>query len=357
MRQASEAPRADRAERTADRVASRGRSPRLRRGAVQRAAFALAAALITVAGSAVATDPPRWPQRAITLVAGNLPGSATDNVARLVAETLETQLGVSVVVENRAGAGGKIAAEVVAKATPNGYTLLVAGGSNLVMAAAMDPDLRYDPVQDFVPIGRYVQVPFGFAVNAQVPARTLSELAALARKDPGRLTYVSLGAATTMGFGMAKFLKETGTDMLGVEYKGSTSATPDVLAGRVDVLFTEIGALAQHASGGNLRVLAVTWPRRVARLPQVPTTAEQGFPGFVVASWYGLLAPAGTRPDVLRRLTEAYAAAMQSPTTRKRIDALGYEPVDDTPGRFATALSDEIAAVRETLKPVTASRR
>jgi tripartite-type tricarboxylate transporter receptor subunit TctC len=130
-----------------------------------------------------------------------------------------------------------------------------------------------------------------------------------------------------------------------------------VLAGRVDVLFNEIAVVSQHAQGGNLRVLAIAGAHRLSRLPGVPTTAEQGFPKVIVAAWFGLLAPAGTPPDVIKRLNDAYAAAVQSPTTKKRIDALGYEPVDDTPGRFATALFDEIAAVRETLQPVTASRR
>jgi tripartite-type tricarboxylate transporter receptor subunit TctC len=337
--------------------AVRAAAPERQHRITLRLATALAAVAIALAGAASATDAPRWPQRPITLVAGNQAGSATDNVARLLAETLEVQLGVSVVVENRTGAGGKIAAEAVAKATPNGYTLLVGGGSNLVMAAAMEPDLRYAPVKDFVPIGRVAQVPYAFAVSASVPARTLGELAALARKDPGKLTYVSLGAATTTGYGMAKFLKESGTDMLGIEYKGITSAIPDVLAGRVDVLFNEIAVVSQHAQGGNLRVLAIAGPHRLSRLPGVPTTAEQGFPKVVVAAWFGLLAPTGTPPEVVKRLNEAYAAAVRSPTTKKRIDALGYEPVDDAPGRFAAALSDEITAVRETLNPSATVRR
>jgi tripartite-type tricarboxylate transporter receptor subunit TctC len=285
--------------------------------------------VIGASGAAAATDPPRWPQHAITLVAGNQAGSAADSVARLIAESFEAQFGVPVVVDNRSGVGGRLAAEMVAKAAPNGYTLLVGGVSNLVLAAAMEPDLRYDPVRDFVP---------------------------LARKAPGSLTYVSLGTATTTGYGMTRFLRQSGSDMLAIEYKGISSAIPDVLAGRVDVLFTELGALVQHGSSGNLRALAIAWPQRVARLPQVPTTAEQGFPGLVVATWYGLLAPAGTPPDVIKRLNDAYTAAVHSSTTRKRIDALGYEPVDDPPGRFATALRAEIAAVRETLKPSAAAR-
>lgn len=317
-------------------------------GALARLAAASLAAWFAVASSQAATgEPARWPQRSITIVAGNQAGSATDSVARLVAESFEAQFGVPAVVDNRPGAGGRIAAEAVAKATPNGYTLLVAGTSNLVMAAAMEPDLRYDPVRDFAPIGRLVQVPFGFAVNAKVPATTLRELAALARAEPGRLTYVSLGAATTTSLGMSRFLRAAGVEMLGVEYRGITSAIPDVLAGRIDVLFTELGALAQHAQGGGLRVLAIAASSRSARLPQVPTTAEQGFPGVVVGSWYGLLAPAGTPPDVMQRLNAAYAAAVHSSATKRRIDALGYDPVDDAPGRFAIALREEIAAARE----------
>lgn len=317
----------------------------------------LSTLLVAVPGAARAVDAARWPQHAITIHAGNQAGSATDVVARLLAEALEAQFGVPVVVENRAGAGGRIAAEATAKAPANGYTLLVAGTSNLVLAPAFEPDLRYDPLRDFKPIGRLAQVPFGFAVGASVPANTLGELAALARREPGRLTYVSLGAATTTTSGMARFMREARVDLLGIEYRGIASAIPDVLAGRVDVVFTEVGALAQYAQGRNLRVLAIAAPRRAARLPQVPTTAEQGFPGVVVGSWYGLLAPAGTPTDVVKRLEDAYAAVVKSPAMRMRIDALGYEPVDDAPGQFGKVLRDEIAAARETLRHAAAPGR
>lgn len=318
--------------------------------ATARCARIALATLIAVAGAAAAADTRPWPQRPIRILAGQQAGSATDNVARLVADALETQLGVAVTVENRPGAGGTIGAEAAARAMPDGYALLVGGASNLVIAAAMEPDLRYDPVRDFVPIGRFAHVQYGFAVHPAVPARTLGELAELARAQPGKLTYVSLGPATTTGFGMAKFLSEAAVDMLAVEYRGIGTAIPDVLSGRVDVLFNEVAVLAQHAQGGNLRVLAIASPRRAARMPQVPTTAEEGFPRVVVAPWFGLLAPAGTPPNVLKRLADAYSAAVRSPTMRNRIVALGYEPIDDAPGQFAAALRDEIGALRATME-------
>ncbi len=307
----------------------------------------MAMLIAAVAGAAAQTRP--WPQQPIRIVAGQQAGSATDNVSRLLAHALSNELGVAVAVENRPGAGGRIGAEAVARATPDGYTLLVAGASNLVVAAVMEPDLRYDPIKDFVPIGRLAQVQYGFAVNAGVPARTMGELAELARARPGVLTYVSLGAATTTGLGMASFLREASVDMLAVEYRGISSAVPDVLAGRVDVLFNEIAVLAEQAQAGRLRILAIASPHRAARVPEVPTTAEQGFPRSVVSAWYGVLAPAGTPPQALKRLEDAYQTIVRLPALRSRIEALGYVPVIDAPGQFATTVRDEIAAMRATM--------
>jgi tripartite-type tricarboxylate transporter receptor subunit TctC len=306
-------------------------------------AWALLACFTT--GDATA-DTRAWPQRAVRIVAAQQAGSATDNLARLMADALEAQLGVPVTVENRPGAGGKIGAEAVARATPDGYTLLVGGTSNLVIAAATEPELRYDPQKDFVAIGRFAHVPFGFAVHAAVPARTLGELAELARARPGTLTYVSLGPATSTGFGTRLFLKEAGIDMLAIEYKGIASAIPDLLSGRVDLILNEVALLAQHSAGGSIRVLAIADTKRAARLPSVPTTAEQGFARVITTPWYGLLAPAGTPPDVQKRLAAAYDAAVRMPAVRSRIEALGYDLIVDGPGQFAIALRDDIAAIR-----------
>ena len=304
-------------------------------------------ALAVIAPTAAAADPQPWPQRPIRIIAAQQAGSATDNVARLVADALEKELGVAVTVENRPGAGGKIGAEAVARAAPDGYTLLVGGTSNLVIPAATEPDLRYDPLKDFVAIGRVAHVPFGFVVNAKVQAKTLRELAELARAQPGKLTYATLGPATTTGFGMAMFLHEAKVDMLSIEYKGISSALPDVLSGRVDALFNEVHLLVQHGQeGGNLRILAIASPKRSPKLANVPTTAEQGFPRVLIAPWYGILAPADTPPNVLKRLDDAYRAMVRSPLVNGRIEALGYEPIDDSAGQFAGALRDDISSIR-----------
>jgi tripartite-type tricarboxylate transporter receptor subunit TctC len=320
---------------------------RLRSSRASRHAGIALLVLAAIARSAIAADPQPWPQRPIRIIAAQQAGSATDNVARLVADALEKELGVAVTVDNRPGAGGKIGAEAAARAAPDGYTLLVGGTSNLVISPATEPHLRYDPVKDFVAIGRVAHVPFGFVVHASVPARTLRELADLAHAKPGKLTYATLGPATSTGFGMAMFLHEAKVDMLAVEYRGISSALPDVLSGRVDALFNEVALLSQHGQeGGNLRILAIASPRRSAKLPNVPTTGEQGFPRVVTAPWYGVLAPADTPPNVVKRLSEAYQAIVRSPAVRSRIEALGYEPIDDSAGQFASTLREDIAAIR-----------
>jgi len=303
-----------------------------------------------------AADARPFPDHTVRIVAGQQAGSATDNVTRVVADALAEHWGVAVVVDNRAGAGGTIGAEAVARAAPDGYTLLLGGLSNLVIGVVTRPDIRYDPERDLVAIGRVAHVPFGFAVNASVPARSLRELADLARAQPGKLTYATLGPGTTTDFGSTMFRTAAGIDMLPIEYKGASSALIDVVAGRVDLFFNEVAMLSQHTQSGALRFLAIASPRRVARVADVPTTAEQGFPSVVVAPWYGVLAPAGTPPEVVKRLEDAYAAAMRSPTLRKRIEALGYEPIDDAPGQFAAALRDDIRTFRALAGPKPAPR-
>jgi len=312
----------------------------------------LACALAAVVPSVSSANGARpFPDRPVRIVAGQQAGSATDNVTRIVADALAEYWGVGVVVENRPGAGGTIGAEAVARATPDGNTLLLGGLSNLVIGAVTRTDIRYDPERDFIPIGRVAHVPFGFAVHASVPARSLRELADLARTKPGKLTYATLGPGTTTDFAWALFRSAADVDMLPVEYKGASSALVDVVAGRVDLYFNEVAMLSQHTQSGALRFLAIASPKRVARIADVPTTAEAGFPSVVVAPWYGLLAPAGTPPGVVKRLEEAYAAVIRSPTLRRRIEALGYEPIDDAPGAFAAALRDDARAFRALAGP------
>ena len=306
---------------------------------------ALAVALVAVAPLAQSAEP-RFPQRNVRLIAAQEPGSATDKVARIVADALEQYWGTSVIVDNRPGVGGTIGAEAAARAQPDGYTLLLGGYSNLVVSSAMRDDLRYDASRDFLPLGRIAVVPFVFAVHPSVPAHTLREFVAYARTRPGALNVGSLGTGVTaMGTGL--FVAATGVEMTPIEYRGATSAITDLVAGRIDFLFNEIAALGAQARGNRVRLLAVAMPSRIAAAPDVPTTAEQGLPSVVVAPWYGVLAPAGIPPDVAARLREAVAAVQRSPVVRDRIAALGYEPIEDDPGAFARQFAADLHAARQ----------
>jgi tripartite-type tricarboxylate transporter receptor subunit TctC len=316
--------------------------------------IALAAALLGLAFPVLAADA-KYPDRAIKLVAPQEPGSATDKVSRILADALERQWGSPVIVENRPGAGGTIGAEVVARAAPDGYTLLVGGYPSLVVASVTRDDLRYDALHDFSPIGRFAVVPFVFAVHPSVPATTLPELVAYARANPGKLNVGSLGGGTT-GMGTALLVAATGIDMTSIEYRGATSAITDLVAGRIDVLFNEISALGVQADAHRVRLLAVAMPKRIAAAPSLPTTAEVGLPSVVVIPWYGLLAPAGLPPDVAAKIDSAFTAARRSPEFQSRITALGYELVDDDPATFARAIATDLRAARTALAPAYAKK-
>ncbi|MCC7114763.1 MAG: tripartite tricarboxylate transporter substrate binding protein [Burkholderiales bacterium] len=314
-----------------------------------RAVLALAAATLAVAaGAARAEDSATYPDRPVRLVAAQEPGSATDKIARLVADALEREWSRPVVVENRAGAAGTIGAEAVARAAPDGYTLLVGGLSNLAVSPAMRPEVRYDTLRDFAPIGRVAHVPFVFAASTQAPWRTMAEFVASARSNPGKYTYGSLGGGVT-GLCNSQLFAATRIDMLAVEYKGASSAITDLVAGRIDFLCNEIGALASQAHAGRVRLVALPGPRRAALVPEVPTAAESGYRDLQVVGWYGLLAPAGTPQPVLDRIARALAAATRSPVFVQRIEAMGYEPVRESAEEFARALRDDVARARRLL--------
>lgn len=313
-------------------------------------AIALAALVATIAPTAAAADPV-FPDRVVKIVAAQEPGSATDKVARIVAAALEKHWGSRVIVENRAGAGGTIGAEYVARAEPDGYTLLLGGYSNMIVAPAMRPEIRYDTTRDFVPFGRVAVVPFVYAVHPSVPARTLPEVVALARAEPGKLNVASLGGGAT-AMGLAKFFTATGVEMTSIEYKGAVSGIADLVAGRIDFMFNEIAGLGAQARAGRVRLLAVATPKRIEAEPDLPTTAEQGLPSVVVAPWYGVFAPAGTPPAVAARLSAAVAASRHSSELQEQMRTLGYDIVaDDDPASFARQLDIDAQEARRLLKP------
>jgi tripartite-type tricarboxylate transporter receptor subunit TctC len=283
-----------------------------------------------------------YPSRPIRILVGGQPGGLADTSARLIAEKLEVLWSNPVVVENQSGAGGTIGAEAVAKSPADGYTLLLAGQSNLVLARAVGKNLRYDAQRDFAAIGGIMQAPFALAVNASVPVNSVPELIAYAKTRPGKLTYATNGPGTLSQFSVELFLEATGIEMLAVPYRGIPSAIIDVVAGRIDMILTDYMGLAPHAKSGVLRLIGAAGAKRLSEAPTVPTIAEQGLDGYAVSGWYGLLAPAGTPPAILAKLSDALSQVRRMRDVRRRLEELGNEPIDDTPAEFRALIDSEM---------------
>ncbi|UST56372.1 tripartite tricarboxylate transporter substrate binding protein (plasmid) [Comamonadaceae bacterium OTU4NAUVB1] len=269
-------------------------------------------------------------------------GGAADVMARGMAQRLGEELGTTVIVDNRGGAGGAAAAEAVARAAPDGRTLFFATMGTQAINPALYPNLRYDPLRDFAPISLTHLTPRVLIVGPQVEARDVAGLIALARARPGALTYGSAGSGSSSHLAGALFEHLSATRMLHVPYKGSAPLLTDLLAGRVDLTFDSYTVYAEHLRAGRVRALGVTSTRRLAALPAVPTIAEAGMPGYDVSNWLGVLAPAGTRPDVLTRLHAALGRAMATPALRAQLTELGIEPVFGTPEAFGALIRSEI---------------
>ena len=306
-----------------------------------RAALLLITALFTV--HAQSTDAQTYPSRPIRLVVAQAPGGQNDVIARMLTPGLTDILKQPVVVENRGGVGGSIGADVVAKAAPDGYTLLLGGSNNLAIAVELHRNLPYDPVRDFVPIGGVAQVPYALAVNAQVPVRTVAELVAYARLHPARLTYGSGGTGSTSGLGAELFKSMAGVDIIQIPYKGSAPAVADLVSGHVDIVFADLALVQPHAKSGTLHLLAAAGETRAPNAPDLPTVAEQGYPGFAMSAWYGLVAPAATPPAVLAKLEQALSDTVRSDEFRERLLKQGYEPIDAPPATLGTMIRGDIA--------------
>jgi tripartite-type tricarboxylate transporter receptor subunit TctC len=293
-----------------------------------------------------------YPERPVRIVAGTAAGGQSDRLARLVAQGLEKLWSASIVVEARGGADGTIAAEVVARAPADGYTLLLAGQSNLALVAADGRSLRYDPVADFAPIGRIARVPLVLSINAGTRATTVAELISIARAAPGTLTYGSTGIQSRLAAEL--FKAAAGVDIVEVPYKGAPAALADLLAARIDLVFFDASFVAPHAEAGTLRLLAAAGARRIAVAPLLPTLEELGFRGLRVEPWYGLVAPARTPRDVLARLRSGLAELRRLPEFQRQLQQLGYEPIDDTPEQFSAEIAGDIerfAAIVKAAKP------
>ena len=307
-------------------------------------------ALFAVALAAAPAGAQNWPHRPISLIVPFAAGGGTDAFARPLAQQLDQQLGTRVIVDNRAGAGGNTGAAAAAKAEPDGYTFFV-GASHHVIAPSIYPNLTYDLQRDFVPIGIVSQVPHVVVVHPQkVTAKTLSELVAFAKANPGKLNYASAGAGTTHHLAGEMFKLLTGTNIVHVPYRGAGPAMQDLVAGQVDMAFDGLGSSAAQIAGGQIRALAVASPKRVAAFPDLPTAAEAGVPGYEVSTFYALWAPKNTPPAIVDRMIKELQTALQAPGIRDAWVRQGSDIPTLTGAEFGAFVSSEIARWAKVVK-------
>jgi tripartite-type tricarboxylate transporter receptor subunit TctC len=305
-------------------------------------AAVLCAILLCVFPDIASAQPQPYPARPVRLVVGFTPGGGVDINARLLASKLSELLGQQVIVDNRPGAGTNIANELVAKSTPDGYTLLMSSPA-VAINMALYKDLPYDTLRDFAAVSIFSESPNMLVVNASSAARSVNDLVALARAKPGALNYSSAGIGTTQNLAGELFKLRTGTDIVHVPYKGSAPSLAALIAGDVDLTFANVPAILQHVKSGRLRSLASTGSRRSELMPDVPTMREAGLTGVDMTVWYGVLAPAATPRDIVKTLSEAIVRATRSPDTRQRLLDQGAEPVGNTPAEFTKILQEEVA--------------
>jgi tripartite-type tricarboxylate transporter receptor subunit TctC len=301
----------------------------------------LALSLPVLATVAHADD--AYPSKAIRLIVPFPPGGTTDIVGRLFSEQLTRELGQTVIVENRSGAGGSIGSGVIASSPPDGYVLGLATASTHGINPAVYPNLPFDAEKDFTPIGSLASVPNIMTVNPKVGVKNMAEFIKLAKSEPGKLTFASAGNGSVSHMMGELFKMASGTDLLHVPYRGMGPAMNDVLGGQVNVLFDNLPTSLPHAKSGALIALGVASPQRVAALPDVPTFAELGLPAVNDASWFGLIAPAKLPQPILDKLAAAVAKVKADPLVISRLESLGAVPIQDTPAAFAKQISAEIA--------------
>jgi tripartite-type tricarboxylate transporter receptor subunit TctC len=300
------------------------------------------AALLALAASCTIAAAQPWPARPVRLIVPYAPGGTTDIVARLLAKGLATDLGAQIVVENRAGASGIIGTQIVAAATPDGYTLALIYTPHTTLPS-MGVKLPYDPIKSFAPITQLTTSPLVLVAYPGAPYPSVTKLIAAAKAAPGNLAFANSGSGSAGNLAAVVLADMAGVKILNVPYKGSGAAKTDLLAGRVPLMFDGVVASAGQIKSGQLRALAVTSRARSSAMPDVPTVSESGLPGFEVTAWSGLLAPAGTPADVLLRIRDATNKVLHSPDVKARLDAEGAEPVGSTPTQFAAFLVADIA--------------
>jgi tripartite-type tricarboxylate transporter receptor subunit TctC len=283
-----------------------------------------------------------WPVRPVRIVVPSPPGDGSDAVARAVADKLAIALGQPFIVENKPGAGGVVGASEVARAAPDGYTLIMGNAGSHGINAAVYTKISYDVVRDFMPISLIAESPNVLVANADAPFKSVKELIAASRAQPGKIDFASGGQGSSAHMSMELFKYLTHTDLNHIPYKGATPALTDIIAGTVPVMFVNLPPAMGHIRSGKVRALAVTTAQRWSALPDVPTVAEAGVPGFETVAWFGLLAPAGTPRDIIERLSAEVHKIVLTPDVRARIEATGAQAVGSTPDAFARRIHDDV---------------
>ncbi len=295
----------------------------------------LTLAVLVSACFGAAAQAQNYPERPIRLIAPFPAGGLADVLARAVGDDLSKSLGQPVIVENRAGAGGNVGADVVAKAAPDGYTLLMTSAGILSANQFLYAAMPFDPEKDFVPVSNVADMPMMVVVKQDLPAKTLAELVALARANPGKLNFGSPGIGTTGHLGLALLMHAANIKVTHVPYRGAAPAITDLIAGQIDGVVDNPPTVLPHIEGGRLRALAVAAKQRMTLLPDLPTAAEAGVANYEASSWFGVVAPAGTPPAIIARLHKEIAAATQKPAMRERFAKTGARLVGNTPQEFA----------------------
>ncbi len=299
----------------------------------------LVAAIATLLFVPLAAAQSAWPSKPIRVVVPFAPGGVTDSVARILSAKTQSILGQPMLIENKAGAGGAIATDYVAKSTPDGYTLLMGSAAPQTLLQFVQK-VGYDGLKDFAPITTANTNPLVLMVHPSLPAKNVRELIALAKSRPGKLNFAGAGGLTQFSGEIFKY--QAGIDIVYVAYKGGAPATAATAAGDCEITFANYSDALAHLKAGRLRALGITGSRRFPQSPEVPTIAESGLPGYVVDSWNGLFAPAATPSDIVHRIALAAQQAMKDPATRKRMDDIGAEPGGDTPEQFRAFVQAEM---------------
>jgi tripartite-type tricarboxylate transporter receptor subunit TctC len=307
----------------------------------------IAVLVVLVSGGAAAQQ---YPAKPVRIVVGFTPGGGNDVISRLVATKLTASMGRPFVVENRPGAAGSIGAEIVAKSPPDGYTLFLAGVASHGINPNLQKNISYDPVRDFDPICLMATAPVLLAVHPSLPVKSVKQFIAFARARPGQINYASSGYGSSSQLATELFDSMAGTKLIHVPYKGIGAATTDLLSGQVQVMFNAAASLLLHTRAGRMRALGVGALQRLSAIPDIPTIAESGVPGYQSGSWYGFVAPAGTPRAIIDRLSRETTAAVKSPDISAKLTAEANIVVGSTPEEFSTYIKEEGARIGKVIR-------